>query len=116
MGARDVCGPCLTPAWEPARGKLADSTTQHALQDESLIRIFDRKGYYTVHGADAAVAAKLYGGAGVVKRLGKVPSQLASVALNRSLLEQLLRRVLVENANRSVELYEGHGATWQVAR
>jgi DNA mismatch repair protein MSH2 len=88
----------------------------HAFQDESIIRMFDRKGYYTVHGADAAVAAKLYGGSGVVKQLGRAPNQLASVALNRSLLEQLLRSVLVENANRSVELYEGHGATWQVAR
>ena len=86
------------------------------VQDDRALRIFDRKGFFSVHGADTAVAAKLYGGSGVVKQLGRAPNQLASVTLNRSLYEQLLRTVLVESANRSVELYEGHGATWQVAR
>lgn len=86
------------------------------LQDARKLRIFDRKTFYTVHGQDTAVVAKLYGGNGAVKQLGKAPNQLASIALNRSLFEQLLRSVLVESANRVVELYEGHGAVWRLAR
>ena len=76
------------------------------VQDDKALRVFDRKAYFSVHGVDTAVVAKLYGGSGVVKQLGKAPNQLASVALNRSLFEQLLRTVLVESANRVVELYE----------
>lgn len=52
----------------------------------------------------------------MVKTLGKGDRQLESVALNRNLYEQLLRDVLIDNANRVVELYEGHGSNWQVSK
>jgi hypothetical protein len=86
------------------------------LQDERILRIFDRKGFFSVHGSDTATVAKLYGGSGAVKQLGVAPNKLTSVAMNRSLFEQLLRSVLVEKGDRVVELYEGHGATWRLSR
>jgi len=79
--------------------------------------VFDRKSYFSVHGPDAlAVAQNCYCGTGVVKQLGKGAATLASVTLNRSLFEQLLRVALVQQANRVVELYEGHGNSWTLAK
>lgn len=98
---------------------LCHTTCVHSwlcLQDPRKLRVFDRKTSYTVHGPDTALVAKLYGGNGAIKQLGKAPNQLASIAINKSLYEQLLRSVLVESANRVVELYEGHGTNWRVAR
>ena len=86
------------------------------MQDERKLRIFDRKTFFTVHGDDTGMVARLYGGNGAIKQLGRPPNQLASIALNRSLFEQLLRSVLVDNANRVVELWEGHGTVWRMAR
>ena len=38
------------------------------------------------------------------------------VTLNKSLYERLLRDLLVERAEHTVELYEGSGASWNLAR
>lgn len=38
------------------------------------------------------------------------------MALNRSLYERVLRDLLVERAEHTVELYEGTGASWTVAK
>lgn len=87
------------------------------LQDDRILRVFDRKGFFSVHGADAnTIAQAFYKGTGVLKQLGKAPASLPSVTLNRSLFDQLLRTVLVEQADRIVEVYEGHGATWRLER
>ncbi len=41
---------------------------------------------------------------------------MAGVTLNRSLYERVLRDLLVECAEHTVELYEGSGASWTLAR
>ncbi len=41
---------------------------------------------------------------------------MAGVTLNRSLYERVLRDLLVERAEHTVELYEGSGASWTLAR
>ena len=38
------------------------------------------------------------------------------MALNRSLYERVLRDLLVERAEHTVELYEGAGAAWSLAK
>ena len=40
----------------------------------------------------------------------------AGVTLNRSLYETVLRELLLERAEHTVELYEGSGAAWRKAR
>lgn len=38
------------------------------------------------------------------------------MALNRSLYERVLRDLLVERADHTVELFEGAGSSWNVAK
>lgn len=52
----------------------------------------------------------------MIKQMGKGQNQLDTIVLNRSLYEQLLRDALVGKGNRVVELYEGHGASWQLSK
>ena len=40
----------------------------------------------------------------------------AGVTLNRSLYETVLRELLLERAEHTVELYEGSGAAWRKVR
>lgn len=40
----------------------------------------------------------------------------AGVTLNRSLYETVLRSLLLESAEHSVELYEGSGCSWRKAK
>ncbi|KAL0034692.1 hypothetical protein WJX77_003027 [Trebouxia sp. C0004] len=86
-------------------------------KDKAIVRFFDRKGFYSVHGEDALfVARQFYKTTAVVKYLGKQDSGLPGVTLNRSLYETVLRELLLERAEHTVELYEGSGAAWRKVR
>lgn len=104
-----------------------------------------QQGFYSVHG-DAAVtiARDFYRTLAVIKYLGGPPPSgtpgsvgakagssstpgsstpagnskagLASVTLNRSLFEGVLRALLLEGGQHSVELWEGAGANWSLAK
>jgi hypothetical protein len=113
---QDTTARCKEYEWTAALHPLSSPMIDCTLQVDNVLRIFDRKDKFSVHGPDTTVVAKLYGGDGAVEQWGKAPQQLASIGLNRSMFEQLLRHVLIENANRMVELYEGHGVSWRVAR
>lgn len=58
------------------------------------------------------IAREYYKTAAVVR----TPGGLATVSLNNSLFESVLRDLLVSRADRLVEVYEGSGQTWQLAR
>lgn len=100
------------------------------------------QGFYSVHG-DAAlfIARDFYRTLAVVKYLGGPPPSgtpapaakpsssstpntpassskggLASVTLNRSLFEGVLRSLLLEGGQHSVELWEGAGANWSLSK
>lgn len=86
-------------------------------QDKAIVRFFDRKGFYSVHGEDALfIARQFYKTTAVVKYLGKQDSGLPGVTLNRSLYETVLRELLLERAEQTVELYEGSGSAWRKVR
>lgn len=54
---------------------------------------------------------------GTVEPSGDISHYVAAgVTLNRSLYERVLRDLLVERAEHTVELYEGSGASWMLAR
>lgn len=137
-----------------------------------LVRFFDQKTFYTVHGDSALfIARQYYRTTAVIKYFGSVDTGLpgerchlewarshstlshivscrprtqqvllraaciatlrmavssvpadgsifaaAGVTLNRSLYERVLRDLLVERAEHTVELHEGSGASWSLAR
>eukprot|EP00882_Tetradesmus_deserticola_P012124 GHRQ01012846.1.p1 GENE.GHRQ01012846.1~~GHRQ01012846.1.p1 ORF type:complete len:141 (+),score=47.75 GHRQ01012846.1:266-688(+) len=110
-------------------------------QDPQVVRFFDRKGFYSVHGDSALfIACDFYRTLAVVKYLGGPPpastpsgkaaatpgpagdgsssgrTGLASVTLNQSLFESVLRVLLLEGGQHSVQLWEGAGANWSLAR
>jgi hypothetical protein len=89
------------------------------------------QGFFSVHG-DAAlmVARDFYHTTAVVKHLGgsgdaggtpgagarPAAAGLPSVTLNKTLFETVLRSLLLEGGQHSVELWEGAGASWQLTR
>ena len=74
-----------------------------------------------MHG-DAALtlARQFYKTTAVVRTAGSGPDALHSVTLSRALFEAALRDLLLDqrggDAAAGVELYEGHGASWKLAR
>ena len=76
-------------------------------EDPKILRVFNRKDFFSVHGDDATfVARTFYKTTTVVKYLGHGESALAGVTLNKSLFETVLRDLLLEGTERTVELYE----------
>mmetsp|Transcript_2038 Transcript_2038/g.4816 ORF Transcript_2038/g.4816 Transcript_2038/m.4816 type:complete len:932 (-) Transcript_2038:357-3152(-) len=103
---------------------LDDKTTvgfvrwyQSLPQNPTVIRFFDRKEFYSVHGDAALFVARTFcKTTAVVKYLGNPSDSLASVCLNRNLFENVLRDLLIERAEFSVELFEGSGTSWRKTR
>ncbi|KAG2424130.1 hypothetical protein HXX76_014804 [Chlamydomonas incerta] len=85
------------------------------LSDEPhIIRFFDRKGYYSLHGAAApAIARQFYRTTAVVRG---ADSGLPYVNVNRSMFETILRELLLGGTAHVVELYEQAGTGWKLAR
>ena len=92
--------------------------------DDGVLRVFDRREYYSVHG-DAAhfVAQTFYKTASVVKLLGSGAAALPGVTLNASLFCDVLRGVLQQGLGASarpplvsVELWEERSKRWVKAR
>jgi DNA mismatch repair protein MSH2 len=83
-----------------------------------VLRIFNRKEFYSVHGDDATfVARAFYKTTTVVRYLGHGESALPGVTLNRSLFETVLRDLLLDGTERVVELYEETPRQgWKLAR
>ena len=87
-------------------------------EDPKVLRIFNRKDFYSVHGDDATfVARAFYKTTTVVKYLGHGESALPGVTLNRNLFETVLRDLLLDGTDRVVELYEETPRQgWKLAR
>jgi DNA mismatch repair protein MSH2 len=62
------------------------------------------------------VARQFYKTQAVVKYLGGSEAGLPYVSLNRALFETVLRELLLERAEHTVEVYEGSGATWRLSK
>ncbi|KAF6256271.1 DNA mismatch repair protein [Scenedesmus sp. NREL 46B-D3] len=133
-----------SPAHDDGCMRLCEPPCNRWMQDPQVVRFFDRKGFYSVHGDSALfIARDFYRTLAVVKYLGGQPpastpggraaatttpgpagnsssssgrTGLASVTLNQSLFESVLRVLLLEGGQHSVQLWEGAGATWSLAR
>eukprot|EP00897_Mesotaenium_endlicherianum_P002845 jgi/Mesen1/2589/ME000164S01718 len=86
-------------------------------EDLLVVRFFDRKDYFTAHGDAASfIARTYYRTMTAVRQLGSPPETLSSVSISRSMFETILRDLLLERTDHTVELYEGSGAAWKLAK
>ncbi|EPS69989.1 hypothetical protein M569_04769 [Genlisea aurea] len=85
--------------------------------DSRAVRFFDRREYYTTHGENAIFIAKAYyGTTTVVRQLGTGSDTLSGVSLSKSMFEIVARDLLLERKDHTVELYQGSGANWRLAK
>ncbi|EFJ43623.1 hypothetical protein VOLCADRAFT_96164 [Volvox carteri f. nagariensis] len=83
-------------------------------EDPHIIRFFDRKGYYSVHGPAAnTIARQFYRTTAVVRG---ADSGLPYVNVNRAMFETILRELLLGGTAHIVELYESVGTGWKLVR
>lgn len=85
------------------------------------MRFFDWRDCVAAYGADAElIARRFYRTTAVLRHVGGAGGPggggLAAVTLNRNLFETALRELLVAAGEHTVELYEGHGGAWALAR
>ena len=87
------------------------------LQDAHIVRIFDRKTCYSVHGEPAFMVARyLYRTTAQVTYIGGQANGLPGITISYNLFPGLLRELLVERAEYSVEVYEGAGSCWRCVK
>eukprot|EP00884_Botryococcus_braunii_P018504 jgi/Botrbrau1/5337/Bobra.0346s0011.1 len=84
-------------------------------KDPSVVRFFDRKDFYSVYGDNALyIATTFYKTSAVVKYIGGPEGVgIPGVAVNRNLYETILRDLLIERAEHTVQLFEGSGSQWR---
>ncbi|KAJ3670194.1 hypothetical protein LUZ60_010518 [Juncus effusus] len=86
-------------------------------QDGRAVRFFDRKDYYTAHGENSAfIARTYYHTATAMRQLGNGSDALSSVTVSKNMFETILRDLLLERSDHTVELYEGSGSNWRLTK
>ncbi|XP_057854646.1 DNA mismatch repair protein MSH2 isoform X2 [Cryptomeria japonica] len=86
-------------------------------QNAQAVRFFDRRDYYTAHGDDALFIAKTYyHTTTALRQLGNGHDALSSVSISRNMFETIIRNLLLERTDHTVELFEGSGSNWRLAK
>ncbi|CAM6082684.1 unnamed protein product [Calypogeia fissa] len=87
------------------------------VEDVKVVRFFDRKDCYTVHGINATfIAQTYYKSLTALRQLGNGSNTLTGVSITRSMFETILCDLLLERREHSIELYEGSGSNWSLAK
>ncbi|GAB4860956.1 MutS-like protein [Ancistrocladus abbreviatus] len=85
--------------------------------DGRAVRFFDRRDYYTAHGENATFIAKTYyHTTTALRQLGNGSDALSSVSVSKSMFETIVRDLLLERTDHTIELYEGSGSNWRLVK
>uniref|UniRef100_A0A1D1Z5I0 DNA mismatch repair protein MSH2 n=2 Tax=Anthurium amnicola TaxID=1678845 RepID=A0A1D1Z5I0_9ARAE len=85
--------------------------------DPRAVRFFDRRDYYTVHGENAIFIAKTYyHTSSALRQLGSGADGISSVSVNKNMFETIVRDLLLERTDHTLELYEGSGSNWKMTK
>ncbi|KAI7732484.1 hypothetical protein M8C21_024203 [Ambrosia artemisiifolia] len=85
--------------------------------DSKAVRFFDRRDYYTAHGENASfIANTYYHTTTVLKQIGNGLDALSSVSVSKNMFETIVRDLLLERTDHSLELYEGSGSNWRLIK
>ncbi|CAM0957265.1 unnamed protein product [Alopecurus aequalis] len=86
-------------------------------KDSRAIRFFDRRDYYTAHGENATFIAKAYYHTmTALRQLGSNSDGISSVSVSRAMFETIVRNLLLERTDHTLELYEGSGSSWRITK
>ncbi|KAL6605945.1 hypothetical protein ACP70R_041598 [Stipagrostis hirtigluma subsp. patula] len=86
-------------------------------QDLRAVRLFDRRDYYTAHGENATfIARTYYHTMSALRQLGSDSNGISSVSVSKAMFETIARNILLERADRTLELYEGSGSSWRLTK
>ncbi|KAJ0571480.1 putative DNA mismatch repair protein MutS, core [Helianthus annuus] len=73
--------------------------------------------YFTAHGENASfIANTYYHTTTVLKQIGNGPDALSSVSVSKNMFETIVRDLLLERTDHSLELYEGSGSNWRLTK
>nr|XP_043607368.1 DNA mismatch repair protein MSH2 [Erigeron canadensis] len=85
--------------------------------DVKAVRLFDRRDYFTAHGENASFIAKTYyNTTTVLRQISNGSDALSSVSVNKNMFETIVRDLLLERTDHSLELYEGSGSNWRLVK
>ncbi|KAL8141845.1 hypothetical protein V2J09_014877 [Rumex salicifolius] len=85
--------------------------------DSRVIRLFDRRDYYTAHGDNASfIARTYYHTTTALRQLSSGADSLPSVSVSKNMFETISRDLLLERTDHTVELYEGSGSKWKLVK
>lgn len=85
--------------------------------DNRAVRFFDRRDYYTSHGENATFIAKTYyRTTTALRQLGNGANSLSSVSVSKNMFEMIVRDLLLERTDHTLELYEGSGSNWRLVK
>ncbi|KAF3543519.1 hypothetical protein DY000_02004503 [Brassica cretica] len=81
------------------------------------VRFFDRKDYYTAHGENSVfIAQTYYHTTTALRQIGSGANALSSVSISKNMFETIVRDLLLERNDHTVELYEGSGSNWRLVK
>ncbi|KAI3820954.1 hypothetical protein L1987_08510 [Smallanthus sonchifolius] len=85
--------------------------------DAKAVRFFDRRDYFTAHGENASfIANTYYHTTTVLKQIGNGLDAICSVSVSKNMFETIVRDLLLERIDHSLELYEGSGSNWRLIK
>ncbi|XP_024975369.1 DNA mismatch repair protein MSH2 [Cynara cardunculus var. scolymus] len=85
--------------------------------DTKAVRFFDRRDYFTAHGENASFIAKTYyHTTTALRQIGSGSDAVSSVSVSKNMFETIVRDLLLERTDHSLELYEGSGSNWRLMK
>nr|GEV49157.1 DNA mismatch repair protein MSH2 [Tanacetum cinerariifolium] len=85
--------------------------------DSKAVRFFDRRDYFSAHGENATFIAKTYfHTTTVLRQISNSSDALSSVSVSKTMFETIVRDLLLERTDHSLELFEGSGSNWRLTK